>query len=458
MKFGKLKNSGFRSLILRQAQDVREWDMVSLTHWVLSNHWNGEPVEPCQKPWRRWMVLFLFLSFASCSTFFGDSTNSTGDSFIDVDSQQIDFSSAVGYTTYQSIKFTNNAESAVTIINVVFRDNNCGDFALYSITRPSGTEVVGQGEVISATVTSGSYVNINVSYSRSSCIYTDYETTLYVYFTDGTTTSDATATLIPHEGEAPVVPVSCDTYERVTGFTDLTTSGQPDAGTYYLRVDRMRAYIFPLGISGQDSLLGTDVDIPEDSFENPYLQIIVDDSEGNFTFYEIPECEFILPSNEENILMFGADSILTTSEPYTGVFDENGDVTLNDIAILMRADGIDESSLIPDENGTFQVTISVSLTTQETTEDEFLGQVFIVTEEESPLNLFDADGNGQYNLVGEPLTDGKITLVGAGMLTNEDDIFIGSEAADIAIFGNETEPTLLYVQIEATLTQGGGTE
>lgn len=405
-----------------------------------------------------WMVLFLFLSFANCSTFFGDSTNSTGDSFIDVDSQQIDFSSAVGYTTYQSIKFTNNAESAVTIINVVFRDNNCGDFALYSITRPSGTEVVGQGEAISATVTSGSYVNINVSYSRSSCIYPDYETTMYVYYTDGTTTSQATAILIPHEGEAPPEVVSCDTYERAIGFTDLTTSGQPDAGTYYLRIDRMRAYIFPRGVSAQDSLLGTDVDIPEGSFQNPHLQITIDDSEGNFTFYEIPQCEFILPSAEDNKLMFGADSILTTSETYTGVFDENGDVTLNDIAILMRADGIDESSLIPDENGTFQVTISVSLTTQETEEDEFLGQVFNVTEEESPLNLLDTDGNGQYNLFGEPLTDGTVTLVGTGLLTNEDDTFMGSEAAEVGIFGNETEPTLLYVQIEATLTQGGTTE
>lgn len=396
----------------------------------------------------------LSLAMASCSTFFGDSTNSTGDSFIDVDSQQIDFSSAVGYTTYQSIKFTNNAESAVTIINVVFRDNNCGDFALYSITRPSGTEVVGQGEAISATITSGSYVNINVSYTRSSCIHTDYETTLYVYFTDGTTTSDATATLVPHEGEAPIEPISCDTYERATGFTDLTTTGQPDAGTYYLRIDRMRAYIFPRAASSSASLLGTDIDIEVGAFKNPHLQITVDDSEGNFTFYEIPQCEFILPSSEENILMYGADSILTTSEPYTGVFDENGDITLNNIEILMRADGIDESSLIPDENGTFQVTISVSLTTQETTEDEFLGQVFNATEEESPLNLLDTDGNGQYNLFGEPLTDGTVTLVGAGMLTNEDGTFLGNSTAEGIIF-DATDPTLLYVQIEATLTQGG---
>ncbi len=403
-------------------------------------------------------TFFMFSMQVGCGMFLGeDNNNSSGAIEVETQTDVIDFSTATSTTTpMKSVPIRNSTTSIITITNVYFENNLCGDFSIQNVMNTSGQSILNSSSlVITFEVTAGSVAYVNVRYDASAnCVFTNYESQLIVVYSYNGKEEYASIALKPGTATADGGDEEeCLEFPSDFNYTDLTVSGIPAPGDYYLRVDRMAAFIYPTSATGNEALLGTD-DVAE-VYVPTFLKVTVNDGSGNITLAQITSCfEFILPSADDHPFMAGADTLLTSTANVNGTIDENGVITLSGLQVTLRAEGIDTTeSLVANASGVFQASIDADLITGETIEDEFLGQV-LLKNEASVMNLFDLDGNDLYNMIGEPLANGQAILVSRAQFTNSSNTFIGSEVAQEIMFDVE-KPTYGYLHIEVTFTARG---
>ncbi len=411
-------------------------------------------------------LLFFIFNFSflinSCSSLFGNGSEGEGASSINdiaISNEIISFESSGGQTDYHTVSFKNLSDSPITVTNIIFYHNLCSAFSLYSITDQTGQMLLDGSEPINFTVGAGATVYLHLAYCPPECIYSDYDTTLFIYYEDnsGNQVTYVTLQSSPAGGVCRDVLVCEEDPFAFEYKPEVFGQGLPETGDYYFRINKMHAYLYPVSAPENIKVIGTDINIDPDMFQSPYLKVSLDDVQGNGTLYQIEECsQFIIPAPEDDPYFAGADTQLTTKDNTFFVLDEDGNLEVDELVITLLTENIDSSELgspspLPDDNGTFQISLKVTLTTDATPEDQYLGSLLDSSDYyDGIMNLIDSDDDGQYQLQGTALSgdDATITLVARGEFTNEDDDFIGEETVGTILLEDEA---YIYVQIEATL-------
>lgn len=416
------------------------------------------------------LVALICLLFASCGTFYGEgSTNSAGPEIIDTDAFRATFDASLGEESSIFFPIANNSQTSISITNISFSNNLCGSFSFINITDESNAVLLSASELLQLDVLPGKTIHVNIRFTPETCIHQDYVTTLYVYHTDSNDDFFRSAALLHSKGVAPNSGeeiVTCDDSGQDREFEETFLSQIPEPGEYYLRVDRMRGFIFPEGSPGNKVIIGTDINLPLEAFAPPFIKMTVNDNAGNFTLEKITPCNnFWIPSAETDQYFLGSSTLLTTAKPFEGTMtsvenDLDGDgvtderivhVNLNELTAKLRADGIDPvNSVIPNTFGTFQIIINTKLTTQETETNIHLGDSLHTDAnfEEGIISLYQ-DGS-DFGLAGSPFVDGRMLLVGIGGF-RDDDQFIGNRDTSGKFLVED--PSFMFVQLEATMTQ-----
>ena len=418
----------------------------------------------------RALVLSLFL-LVSCSSLVGsESTNSVGDFELNPEENVAEFNSTDGSAVYRSLSLENNTSETMTIINVVFYNNLCADFSLYAITSADGNILLNGSDKMELAVAAGETVYLNIKYSPSSCTYSGYETTLYVYYQTGSDTF-RTGVILKPSGEPGGASASfaCNDVEDLSAnYTKASTPGSLADGTYYLRVDRMRGYLYVPEASGlvdpSQFAVGTDVGgLDDDAYFPPFLEVVV--SGGSLMLSEITgSADFCLPSPEDNQAFGDAYSNLT-SLGGTGTIDEEENILIEDLRVTLRVEGILSglSLGIADSAGIFQVSLITDLSTGQVPEGAPASDLINTglaeaseqeDEDDNDFLPIDQDADGNYYLYGEELSVfGESTLVGIGAFTNEAGDFIGSTGSAGAqgfIIDNEA---YIFIQLDVTVME-----
>ncbi|MBI4412592.1 MAG: hypothetical protein HY541_08930 [Deltaproteobacteria bacterium] len=415
-----------------------------------------------------WSIVFglwslVFLASACGSLVGSESTNSIGDFELNPEENVAEFNSPDGSAVYRSLSLENNTSETMAIINVVFYNNLCADFSLYAITSADGNILLNGSDKIELAVAAGETVYLNIRYSPSSCTYTGYETTLYVYYQTGSDTFRTGVILKPsgEPGGASASFACNDTEDLSANYTKASTPGSLADGTYYLRVDRMRGYLYVPEASGlvdpSQFAVGTDVGgLDDDAYIPPFLEVVV--SGGSLMLSEITgSADFCLPSPEDNQAFGDAYSNLTSAGG-TGTID-GVNILVSDLGVTLRAEGIPGGlTLGIDSGGMFQISLVTDLSTGRVPEgapesdliNSGLAEAGAQEDEEGDDFLpIDQDSDGNYYLEGSPVaTNGEITLVGVGAFTNEAGDFIGSTSAQSFVIDNEA---YIFIQLDVTV-------
>ena len=416
-------------------------------------------------------LIALLCLLASCSSLVGsESTNSIGDFELNPENDIVSFNSSDGSAVYHSISLTNDSSDVFTITNVIFYNNLCADFTLYTITNVDGNILLNGSNKMELAVASGETVYLNVKYVPSSCTYSGYQTTLYVYYQTGSDTFRTSMILKPsgEPGGASASFACNDIEDQSAGFTNAAVAGGLADGTYYLRVDRMRGYLYVPEVSGlvdpDQFAVGTDVGgLDDDAYTPPFLEVVV--SGGSLTLSAITSsADFCLPSPEDNQAFGDAYSNLT-SLGGTGTIDEEENILIEDLRVTLRVEGILSglSLGIADSAGIFQVSLITDLSTGQVPEGAPASDLINTglaeaseqeDEDDNDFLPIDQDADGNYYLYGEELSVfGESTLVGIGAFTNEAGDFIGSTGSAGAqgfIIDNEA---YIFIQLDVTVME-----
>lgn len=425
-------------------------------------------------------ILFgLFvLTMTACGTFQGASTNSEGDQNIVFESTELTFDASVPENTFGSFPLRNNTAGALVITDIRFQNNLCGSFSLYNITSETGSILQTPSSSIHVRVLPSQQVRVNIRHVPANCQYKNYETILTIYTTDEQGLIETSNILLRSKGSPPstgAADIICDEEPSNVTYEKQFLSKIPDAGTYYLRVDLIRAFIVPSASRTDNSVvIGSDIGgLTPDDFESPNLLIDVSEKTStevdgketvtaNFVLKEITPCDdFILPSPNSDIYFEGIDTLLTSTGPVNGKFtqvidpvNQTKDVQIaleTPITVNLRAEGPFQDSLVQKDN-TFEISVEADLTTLEAKP----GEPSFVDLLESRNNYFDGffrdqflNENGDFNIRGVPFRDGRAVLVGRGTFNNDQNNFIGSDAASKFLLEGEA---YLYMQLDITLT------
>ena len=407
----------------------------------------------------------------------GKVSNFGPDADISADTSTVTFNVAVSEAVYKRIPLNNNLSGPITIDSVLLANNVCANFTIDDVWD-AGDHSLGTYGYVNLIVPAGKSIKIIVKYQISSCIYTSYQTTLWVYYNDGRKNYRSSIILSPVGGTPPSSEGStCDEDEVDESlFPPITVAGIPEPGEYFIRVDRMASYIFPRGsndelLPGQTSLLvGTDIGVEPNAYTRAYLpSAILPDVEQNFSFNQITSCaRFILPSPPDDNAFGGAKTEITSTQTVTGILDASGNMTIQGLTIILHTRDIPRGRDLVADPTTRQFRIGVSvpaLTTGQTTPDRFLSGIHTKRARNSSdeevagdtlMTVFDNNA-GETGQTGSPLhSEGKITLVGRGTFIQPPvGDFIGASTKNllIDIDHNGEHASLIYVQIEATLTK-----
>lgn len=408
------------------------------------------------------LLSFIFISFVNCSTFYGEPENSTGTQSISSSPIEMDFSSSVDSTSYQSLTFTNRSEDNYQIYNIAFIDNDCGAFSIFNIQDSSNNTVYKSGDSLSVTVAASDSASVNIQFSPTTCEETDYTTTLIIYYTDGTNNYSQTAYLNASV-EDNTITYACDQSGPTEFYDDIgdetpsrTLPTLDDGKSYYLKISQMRAYIQPTGgFASLAQMVGTDLNldlIPEENqFQAVYLPFTSDD-EGNLYLNQVDECNnFFIPSPVTDTYFLGANIMLTTPNQSIGRIeredpDNIGSISFEGFKIYLFSNINNSSSLIQDSDGYFGATIEMDLKTTESDPNTLLADIASVTDDDGePFLNINADGDNS-TLYGSNLRHGTVTFVGIGIFTDENSLM--SSEATAGLIDSEA---YLFVQINASV-------
>lgn len=413
-------------------------------------------------------LCLLAITLSSCGLFgSGESSDNNGKTEVSIDSSVVSFDASRGQDAYQALKISNPTDQPVILTGVEFENNRCASFGLFNITNLNGVILSNRSTQFNIPLGVGEAVRVNVRFHPESCPYANYETTLYVYFNEGSATNDGqlrtsvrlrSSGLAPNRGGETTI---CEDPGVEYEYTPLSVSSVPPAGQYFLRVDRMRAFIFPGGgADDQRTMIGTDIgEIDPTAFAPPHLPVTVSGN-GTLTLSEISLCDsFVVPSAPTDRFFQGSPTVLTSNTELSGRFSRDlatriTDITLEGLRIKLRAEDIGGDSIIDDPNTEiFQISMETDLTTGETAYSPFLGVPLRTMElyiaDNDILNV-ECRPNDECRLYGEPLVDGTMTLVGIGSFDNIENTYIGDTTPKSFLI---TNPASIFIQLQVTLTE-----
>lgn len=414
---------------------------------------------------------FFLLLTSACGTLFGsgsagEAAGVASDLVAGVDTVSFDVSASS--TVYHAVTFTNFTANSLTVTTLAFYNNVCNDFSIYNVTdTATGDTLVTSGGDPVFDLAAGQQANINVRYHQTAgCPYTasGYETTLYIYYTQNGEENIVSATLEP-TGTSSSGAFACD---DITDNSDLYTETElaaPADGTYYLRIDRMRGYMFvstlTIDLSPSALRLGTDVNgLDPADFIKPFIQ--VDIAGEAITVHQIIDRDvFCLPSSEDNEIFGGAYTLLTTDADYIGSVTSTGSVLVPDVGATILAEHIPDG-LSPDvsnSDGTFQISLTTDLSTGKIpsgTPDSIaitdgLRKTFSQVDDNDDQLLPVHKGSGDtYYLQGTSLSAGTLSLVGVGKFVNTNNTFISDENDSTKNFLIDNE-AYIFILLDATV-------
>lgn len=407
----------------------------------------------------------IFLAFAaacalSCSGIQPDETASA-DLNLGEAPVEIDFEADVNTSQYHELTFSNNSADNYEIVSLAFVDNDCGAFSVFDITDESGNILYQSGDEVAVGVVSGASVNIHIEFSPTACEVTNYATTLIIYYQANGATLSRTAILNAIVTDT-TVNIVCEESDETVQYNDELGDPTPsrklpalsEGEYYYLKVERMRAYIQPTGgFTSLATKVGTDINIDqiadEDLFVPVYLPFTTDDS-GNVTLLEIDECDgFAIPSPVADQFFWGASVILTTTGETTGTVERTatgsiGEVNFPNFNVRLFSSINNSASLIQDDEGRFGVNITTALTTSDSATNDFLADIADVTDDDGEAFMNVVASGSTSVLSGSDLYHGTATFVGVGTFEGTDAML--SPEATSALLENEA---YIFIQIDA---------
>ena len=364
-----------------------------------------------------------------------------------------------GTTSYRTITFSNSSDQNFEIHNMAFVDNDCGAYSVYNVLDEANNVLYQTGDDISISVVSGASISINIQFSPTSCETTDYTTTFIIYYMTGEAElSDAVSLVTTVTDNAPDTVVCDDVtrtyYDEYENPTERTLPALTEGNPYYLRIDKLSAYIQTTGAFAAyatqvSTHLYLDVIPEQDRYQPVYLPFKTDDS-GSVTVTEIDACAgFGMPTPITDTFFLAAPVSVMTEADFVGSIDRSevpGRFNVPNIILRMSSYINNSNSLLQSTEGYFDVNINVaSLTSGETESNDFLLDVPADTDDngEPLLNIVDD------KLVGKDIRHGTVTLVGIGTFIKDDNTKLSNEAVS-AIIDNES---YLFIQIEGVVTQ-----
>lgn len=410
---------------------------------------------------KRVLHLIIFMSLCcACSSMEPEeptsaSTDVTGDAPI-----SLAFEADVNTTQYRSIEFTNVSGVNEEITSLAFVDNGCSAFSVFNVMDASGNTLYQPGDDTTIGVTTGTTVTINIKFAPTPCETREYVTTFVIYYNDGTTRMSRAAILSATVNDNSVALVCPE--EAAVSYNDDIGDPTPSRKLpalasgqyYYLKVERMRAYIQPTGgFTSMAAKVGTDISLDlvaeEDRFQPVYLPFTTDDA-GNAYLEEIDECDgFAIPSPITDTYFWGAKVILTTSGISTGTIDRTtniGRLTFPDFRVRLYSNVNNGASLIQDESGNFAINIVTELTSGDSETNAYLPDITDeVDDDGEPLLNISSDGENSV-LLGTDLYHGTASFVGVGTFEGTDAALSGE--ATSALLDNEA---YLFIQIDAKI-------
>lgn len=401
-----------------------------------------------------------FLLVASCSGLQPDETMNA-DLNLGEAPVEINFEADVNTTIYHELTFSNNSTDNYEIVSLAFVDNGCGAFSVFDITDETGNILYQSGDGVAVSVVSGSKVDIHLEFSPTACEVTEYATTLIIYYQINGATDSRSAILNAKVSDTTVTFV-CEEPDETIQYNDELGDPTPSrklpalpAGEYYyLKIERMRAYIQPTGgFTSLASKVGTDISVDqiaeEDLFEPVYLPFTTDDA-GNVTLLEIDECDgFAIPSPTTDQFFWGEDVVLTTTGDTAGTVEITeegriGEVNFPNFNVRLFSSINNSSSLIQDDEGRFGVNIETALTTANSVENTYLTDIITVTDDDDEPFMNIISGDSSSVLSGSDLYHGTATFVGVGTFEGTDAML--SPEATSALLENEA---YIFIQIDA---------
>lgn len=347
---------------------------------------------------------------------------------------EIAFTGTVNTTAYRSLNFSNRTGTDMTINNLALVGNDCGAFSVFNIVDENNTILFDGEEMIDVSVPPGKNVILNLRFSPTPCEHTAYSSIFLIYYDSfGQTESQLVilnATVVDNTVEAPECALTTDIiYNDQIG--DPTPSRKlpalPDGETYFLKIERMRAYIQPTGgFASLATKVGSDINVElvdeNKRFSAAFLPML-SDGLGQLEILQIDACSgFSLPSPVTDPYFIGTSVTLTTPEPKGGTVEISdparlGEINVNGLEIELAANINNSSSLLQSPDGNFRVTIRVDLTTGTTPANALLQDIADEMDDEG-LPLFNLTGAADNMAMrGKNLRHGTLSLVGVGLFT-----------------------------------------
>lgn len=423
-------------------------------------------------------TLFLLIAaLSACGTFAGSSDNSNGSQGIDFQASIASFNAESGNTLYHNFPVNNYTTKPLTIKRVVFENNLCNAFSLFNVLNEEGRFVSPTAD--NYVVPSNTGIQLQVKFQPTACSLNSYETVMRVYYENESNVNETFAFTLRSEGIPPESGQSEDCSQFVQPEVQACEIyGSPSPGDYFITVTNMRAFLFPTGSDTNKLIIGTDIgNIDPDAYIPPHLPITISQANNgkSFTIERVSQCiNFLIPSDPSDTYFTGSDTRLTTPElaeggrivetapDLLGDRRQKVDFQLEDFEVSLRADGIEETSLIVEPGvGTFRTNIVIDFTTKQTSYNEHLDKIFLTppmdglneAEQRELFNLVQND-DGDYLLEGSPLNGGEITLVGIGTFKNPDATpFIGSNLGKQFLIEQDA---YIFIQLEARLSVENG--
>ncbi|MBF0106297.1 MAG: hypothetical protein HQM16_13340 [Deltaproteobacteria bacterium] len=411
--------------------------------------------------------LLLVMLCNACSTFYGGATNSEGNQSISNMPAEMLFEAEVGTTVYQSVSFTNRTDGNYEITSLALVDNVCGAFSVYNITGEADEVIYSTGEDKTVIVMPKETVSINIRFSPTPCERTQYVTTFIISYTDSndveaSKTLNFTASVI--DNTPPVAACAATSaltyYDEYTNPTIRSLPPLPDGKLYYLKVEKMSAYIQPTESFSQFATeVGTHINLenipPDQRYKPVYVPLFTDDA-GTVTITTIDECVgFVMPSPVTDNFFIGASIAVTTDSQFAGTVIrdddpatgkvEAGGLTIPNMQFNLYSYINNSNSLLQSADGFFEINIKIDLTTGETASNPLLIELKDLTDDDGAKLLSIVDDK----LVGKNVRHGTVRLVGIGQFLDDEAAKLSNEGKTGLFDGD----AYMFLQIDGIITQ-----
>lgn len=374
---------------------------------------------------------------------------------------EISFTGSIGTTGYRSLTFTNQEGHDITINNLAFANNDCGAFSVFNVTDENNSILFDNETAIETIVPMDHTVKINLRFSPTPCELKNYSSIFIIYYDNNGQVASRSVILnaTVADGFTPPTTAVCAEPEDIVyndQIGDPTPSRKlpalPDGETYYLKIERMRAFIRPTGgFASLATKVGSDINVEQVDEDKRFTSVFLpmqSDGQGHVNISQIDGCgSFSLPSPVSDPYFIGAAVALTTPGPKDGTIEISdaarlGELNVNDLEIELFSQINNSSSLLQSANGIFRVNIVVDLTTGTTPANALLQDISDEVDDEG-LPLFNLVGSGaNMALRGKYLRHGTLTMVGVGIFTGTN-----AEMSETARKGIVENEAYLFVEL-----------